>query len=120
VTKFRVYDAVASGGVIGALVRWMVAENVATNAFPWPTLIVNLLGCGLLGVITGRDWTLRTRAALGAGFCGGLTTFSTFGVETATMLDEGDVGLAVLYIVVSVVGGVVAFVVGRANRPEQR
>jgi len=118
VTNFRIYDAVASGGVLGALVRWAVADVLATGSFPWATLIVNLVGCALLGFLTGRDWSLRTRAALGVGFCGGLTTFSTFGVEAAVMLDDGDVGRAALYVTMSVFGGLAAFVAGRANRPD--
>lgn len=117
-TKFRVYDAIASGGVLGALVRWAIAENVTTGQFPWPTLLVNLIGCALLGLITGRGWSLRTRTAVGAGFCGGLTTFSTFGVETALMLDDGDLGLAVVYILASVIGGIAAFALGRSNRED--
>lgn len=117
-TNFRIYDAIASGGVLGALVRWAIADVFATGSFPWATLIVNLVGCGLLGVLTGRDWSLRTRAALGVGFCGGLTTFSTFGVEAAMMLDDGQLARTAVYIAASVIGGLAAFVVGRANRPD--
>jgi CrcB protein len=118
VTNFRIYDAIASGGVLGALVRWAIADVFATGSFPWATLIVNLVGCGLLGAFTARDWSLRTRAALGVGFCGGLTTFSTFGLEAAMMLDDGDVGLAAAYVAASTIGGLAVFVAGRANRPD--
>jgi CrcB protein len=83
---------------------------------PWAVLAVNAAGSVLLGVLLAEEWTHpRTRVLLhdaGAiGFCGGLTTFSTFAVEVVDLGRDGRIGAAVLYGVLSVglcVGGVLA------------
>lgn len=102
---------VGVGGAAGAGARWVIIELVGTNgAFPWWTLSANVLGCFLLGLLLGADEGVRL--GLGAGFCGGLTTFSTFSVEIATLLDTGSAGTAVIYLGASLAAGVVALVAG--------
>lgn len=104
--------AVAAGGAAGAGVRWAVVSAVGgSGSFPWWTLAVNLAGCLVLGSL----WRAPRQLALlaGTGFCGGLTTFSTFSVELAAMLDRGDGALAAAYLAASMIGGIAAVAAGR-------
>lgn len=103
---------VAVGGVAGAGLRWAVLTSlVERGAFPWATLLVNVVGCLVVGLLAGS--ARGTRALLGIGFAGGLTTFSTFTVETALLLEDVRPGMAVLYATASVLSGVAAVVTGR-------
>jgi CrcB protein len=109
--------AVMAGGAAGTLARAGVAELLphASGAFPWATLLVNLAGTAILArltvVVAGESvW----RALIGVGFCGALTTFSTFQLETVRLADEGHPGVATAYLAVSLVAGLaVAAVAGR-------
>lgn len=72
---------VAVGGAAGASARWAVAARIGT---PRATLLVNVLGSLLLGLLAGAEWLRQEPSAwalLATGFCGALTTFSTFAVE---------------------------------------
>ncbi len=105
---------VAAGGAAGAAVRWGVVDALPEPAaMPWPVLAVNLVGCALLGVLLARRPGDDLRLLAGVGFCGGLTTFSTFTVETAAFLRADRPSTAVAYIAFSVAGGLAAFLVGR-------
>ncbi|MCZ2821498.1 fluoride efflux transporter CrcB [Modestobacter sp. VKM Ac-2977] len=113
------YVAAALGGALGALARWSVADALPSPAgsWPWATLLVNLTGCaligGLLAVLLARRPDSRwLRPFLATGVLGGYTTFSTFAVETVQLAEAGAVALAVGYVLVSVVGGVLAVVAG--------
>ncbi len=109
----RTAVVIALGGVLGATVRWAVALPGENTTFPWWTLIVNLLGCALLGAVVARvDDPLR-RAGLATGFCGGLTTFSTFAVEVAELQQTSTVVLWT-YVGASLLGGAGAFLAARA------
>lgn len=101
-----------AGGIAGALARAVVAEALphAPGHWPWATLLVNVAGAFVLGLVAARG---RRRALLGQGFCGALTTFSTFQLELLRMLDGGRVGLALLYAAVSLALGVAAAELGR-------
>jgi CrcB protein len=115
--------AVGLGGAAGATCRWALATtthgSLEDARWPWPTLAANAVGCLLLGVIAARLPFVSQRAvvvwrdALGTGFCGGLTTFSTFSVEVAAMLREHRPGLAVGYIGASLVSGYLLYELGR-------
>lgn len=81
------------GGGLGAQSRYLTDRWVQSRhrwRFPLGTLLVNLIGCLILGIIAGgivhRSWPAEVQAGLGTGFCGGLTTFSTFSVETVELL----------------------------------
>jgi fluoride exporter len=72
---------VALGAALGAPVRYVTA-HLLDDRLPWGTVTVNLLGSLLLGLFGGLALTGDTLALLGTGFCGGLTTYSAFAVQT--------------------------------------
>lgn len=90
---------VAAGAAVGAPLRYLVAQRLDSEAFPWGTLAVNVLGSGLLGVVgpfalEGLLWGLVV-----AGFCGGLTTYSSFAVQVRDLGRRAGVGRAAAYAV---------------------
>jgi CrcB protein len=93
---------VALGGGIGAAMRYLTSEWLATDGFPWATFVVNLVGSLLLGAIAVAlaEHVVSQNVALllGTGLLGGLTTMSTFSVETIRMFDEQQSGLAFTYV----------------------
>jgi len=117
---------IALFGALGTLARYAlqgVVQIRSGTTFPYGTLAVNLTGCfvlGLLGQLTlnrmviSPDW----RAALTIGFFGGYTTFSSFGWETAKMLEDGEWLRAGTYVGASVFAGLLLAVTGihLANR----
>ncbi|TFV55354.1 fluoride efflux transporter CrcB [Geodermatophilus sp. DF01-2] len=113
------YLLAALGGVLGALARWGVGTALPSSpgGWPWATLLVNLTGCLLLGALT-ATLTARSpepawaRPFLAVGVLGGYTTYSAFAVEAVGLLDAGAVALAVGYVLVSVLGGVLAVAAG--------
>jgi len=104
---------VALGGGIGACLRYLIGLIPLKESFTFPvkTLFINLLGCfviGLIAAIAAKTTSLSPRTVLfiKTGLCGGFTTFSTFALETETLIKTGHIGLAVLYVALSVVVGV--------------
>ena len=97
---------VALGGAAGAMLRYAISLIPVRGSFPVLTLITNLLGALLIGFIAGAaeltspspNLVLFTKT----GLCGGFTTFSTFSLESYTLLKAGQKGTAVLYILLSV------------------
>lgn len=104
---------VALGGAVGAVLRYGVGACVqgsaGSSAVPWHTLVVNLLGCLLLGVLVGWEMcyglSQGSRALLIVGLCGGYTTFSTFSLECLRLLTAGAYMPLVVYLALSLVGG---------------
>ena len=104
---------IALFGAIGTLARYGlqgVVQIRTGGTFPYGTLLVNLTGCFLLGLIAqftmnrmviSPDW----RMAIAVGFFGGYTTFSSFGWETAKMMEDGEWARASVYVAASVVAG---------------
>lgn len=72
---------VAAGAAVGAALRYL-AGHLLDRRLHWGTLLVNLLGSLLLGWLVGRGIDGHWQALLGVGFCGGLTTYSSFAVQT--------------------------------------
>ena len=101
------------GGGMGSLLRYFIGllfQEPGTR-FPWGTLLVNLLGCFILGGLMSSQWgkfalSDGVRLGLGTGLLGGFTTFSTFGRDAVLFLQAGEIERAALYILTSVVGGV--------------
>ncbi len=112
--------AVVLGGMAGVLARAATAQllPVHPGTFPWATLLVNVVGCFLLGVVATRHEHYGAaphwRPLLGTGLAGGLTTFSTLQVELLNLFDRGDAGLALLYLAVSLVLGLGAIALATA------
>jgi len=114
-----IYLLAALGGALGALARWAVAEALphSSGAWPWSTLLVNLLGClalgALLAVLLARfphsPWL---RPFLAVGVLGGFTTYSTFAMDVVRLTGSGHQVLAVAYVLASVLGGLFAVVAG--------
>lgn len=104
---------VALGGGIGACLRYLIGLIPLKEPFIFPikTLMINLLGCFVIGLIAAlavKNTSLspKTVIFIKTGLCGGFTTFSTFALETETLIKTGHIGLAVLYAALSVVVGV--------------
>ena len=114
-----IYLLAAVGGALGALARWGLAEALPHSPadWPWATLLVNLLGCLLIGVLLAvllarfpeSPWL---RPFLAVGVLGGFTTYSTFAVDVVRLADAGRAALAAGYVLVSVLGGVAAVLAG--------
>ncbi|WP_322493958.1 fluoride efflux transporter CrcB [Chloroflexus sp.] len=112
--------AIALGAAIGANLRYGIglwaAQRFGTS-WPYGTFIINLLGCLLIGVLltlAANRLTLSepVRLMLVTGLLGGFTTFSTFGYESFTLLNAGNWLAAAGYVGGSVVGGLIAVVIG--------
>lgn len=108
-SAWRAYAAVGLGSGLGSLARYQLGLWLATPGFPWATLAVNLAGSALIalfaayaaGRVHGR--VARWQPFLVAGFCGGFTTFSLFGLETLAMLSQGRSVMALGYVALSLV-----------------
>jgi CrcB protein len=102
--------AIAGGGALGALARFWVSSGVYQllgKSFPWGTLTVNVVGSFAMGFLlvlflerlaAAPEW----RAAVLVGFLGAFTTFSTFSIETLTLMEQGELSKALLNVLVSV------------------
>jgi fluoride exporter len=107
------------GAAVGAPARYWTDRWVQRRfapVMPWGTFIVNVVGSALLGVLTAAlvagDLGALPLALLGAGFCGGLTTFSSFGWETHQLAEDGALGLAGLNVGLSTVACITAAALG--------
>ena len=114
--------AVALGGAVGAVLRYKVtlwSTAAMGGGFPYGTLIVNLVGAFAMGVVVqwmaargGVDPALK--AMVTTGLLGALTTFSTFSLDAFGLATRGQMGLAALYVAVSVICSLLALVAGMA------
>jgi CrcB protein len=108
------------GSAAGGSARYVMSlliQSKNSSLFPWGTFAINLLGCFVIGVVyaiaarnasTGSDM----RLLLATGFCGGFTTFSAFAFENLELLKSGQHLAALIYIILSVVLGILAVVLG--------
>jgi CrcB protein len=112
---------VCLGAALGAPARYLTDRAVQSrhdSLFPWGTLTVNVAGSLVLGVLMGaaahHDLPPALIAGLGTGFCGALTTFSTFGYETVRLAADGARLLAALNVVAALAAGCGAAALGYA------
>ncbi len=103
------------GGGLGSVCRYLLVKLVpySGSGFPWATFAANLLACALLGIglglaygtRPGGGWPTGARLLLLTGFCGGFSTFSTFSAETLTLIRSGEIGVAAVYVLLSLILG---------------
>lgn len=103
---------VLAGAAVGAPLRYLVGLATPASAFPFGTLIVNVAGSFLLGFLVALPADPATAALLGTGFCGALTTYSTFSYETLRLARSGARLLAAANAVGSVLAGLGAAALG--------
>jgi CrcB protein len=110
------------GGGLGSALRHGVNLGIGRllgNGFPYATALINVTGSFIMGLVAAYfafkgDATQSWRLFLTTGILGGYTTFSTFSLDTALLYERGEVGLAALYVVLSVVMGLVGLFAGLA------
>lgn len=107
---------VALGAAVGAPARYLVDRAVRARwggTFPWGTFAVNVAGCLLLGLVAGSATVSPEVAALvGTGFCGALTTYSTYGWEALVLAEGGARRTAAAYVLGSTLAGLAAAALG--------
>lgn len=111
--------ALIIGGFLGSIFRYEVGRWIpAAGNFQLATVLINLAGCFFLGwfFTVATKWKIRpdVRLGIGTGFTGAFTTFSTFSVQTVDAISGKQFGTAVLYLLISVVGGLLMSLIGVA------
>jgi CrcB protein len=120
------YLMVGIGGCLGSILRFWVGSYIGSRMgtrFPYGTLVVNITGSFLVGLVFAlmtvrTQWSPNWRYLIPVGFIGGYTTFSAFEYETLRTIQDGQMGLGLLYVATSVIIGFVAvwggMIAGRA------
>jgi len=109
---------VGLGGAVGSMARYGVGRLVGVTGFPVATLVVNVVGSLLMGVLVGwlarttPAWSEEARLLLATGVLGGFTTFSTFSLDAITLIERGEVAQASAYIALSLLLSLGALVLG--------
>ena len=112
---------IGSGGFIGTLLRYFISKYFVFNIsqdFPWPTLLINIIGSLLLGMLWGLEergnfFSEEIFLMLTIGLCGGFTTFSTFSGESFQLLKNNQFTYFALYATFSLLLGILAIASGR-------
>lgn len=108
---------VGLGGAIGSILRYTLSLLPIKSSFPVLTLITNLLGAFIIGVVVGlfekQYMSSHIHLFLKTGVCGGFTTFSTFSLETLTLLENGMIFMAIVYAFISIAGCIVGVYLGK-------
>jgi CrcB protein len=110
-SSFGLYASIAMGGAAGACLRFFLSQmaiQLFGKGFPFGTLLVNVLGSFILGLLyslieQGQLQTIPWRSLVGVGFLGALTTFSTFSVETVMLLQQGEWVKSIVNVFVNVI-----------------
>ena len=120
-TPWAILATISAGGALGALARYGLASAWPhpPGRFPWATFVTNVTGCFLIGVlmvIITEVWTAHrlVRPFLGVGVLGGFTTFSTYLLDTRTLVVADRAPLAVVYLFGTLAAGIVAVWLGIA------
>lgn len=108
---------VGLGGALGAILRYGISLIPFKSHFPILTLITNILGAFMIGIVVDLFTKERISSSMNlflkTGVCGGFTTFSTFSLETLTLLEDGFYISAMLYALISVVGCIIGVYLGK-------
>ncbi len=100
------------GGFAGTMPRYWINAIIKQAIFP-ATLFINLIGCCLIGMVMSYSWKNEEwKILFGIGFCGGFTTFSAFARENVQLMQKGKFLLALVYVLLSVSGGLAAAFAG--------
>ena len=104
---------VAMGAAIGATLRFWVGHHL-DDRWPTGTLLVNVAGCFVLGLVVGASASESAVALVGTGLCGGLTTYSAFAVQTRDLGPAGGAAYAAVTVGLALAASALGFVVGQA------
>ena len=104
---------IALGVVAGVLLRWAVFEVFSGDLETARTVLVNGVGCLLMGLFVRRGWRDSLDSAATIGLCGGLTTFSTFALDAAIYFDSSRWSAGAFYVAATVVVSSAAYLIGR-------
>lgn len=117
--RYAAFLLVGAGGFAGAVARYLVALLLPFigTGFPFGTFVVNISGCLLIGFLSELSVTTslvspELRLLLATGFCGGFTTFSSYMYEVMSLLRDGEMLYASVYLFGSVVGGILCLYIG--------
>jgi len=116
----RSFLLIGLGGAAGSMARYAVSlllPKASTASFPIATLLVNLLGCLVIGLLAGcalrNNWMMHTGwALLATGLCGGFTTFSAFALDGLKLMESSAILTAIIYATISVAIGMMLCYVG--------
>ncbi|MEC8974400.1 MAG: CrcB family protein [Actinomycetota bacterium] len=117
--KLHQMSAVFFGGVAGATARWGLLEILpAVDQWPWHILLINISGSAALGIVVGLSSRATRKMlflAVGTGFCGAFTTFSSFAVDIALFLKGEQYFNTVSLLAASIVGGLLVFQISKRS-----
>jgi fluoride exporter len=114
---FKNFLLVGLGGAIGSMLRYAISLLVTVKQFPYGTFIVNIAGSFIIGAVLALSlknelFSNNWKIFLATGICGGFTTFSAFAAENMALLQSGKYGIALMYILASLLLGIAAVVLG--------
>lgn len=114
---FKNFLLVGLGGGLGSVLRYGTSLLLNSKLFPWATLAVNIAGSFIIGIIFAlsirqEPLTGNWKLFLATGICGGFTTFSAFSLENMGLLQSGKYGMAIVYMLASIVLGIAATFTG--------
>ena len=118
----RDFLLVGMGSFLGGGSRFVLSKIIqawAPLSFPFGTFAVNILGCLIIGFLSGLNWaggwmSPSVKLILTTGFCGGFTTFSTFSLEAVSLLEQHKTGMGITYILSSVLLCLLGVLLGKA------
>jgi fluoride exporter len=108
---------VGLGGAAGSMFRYALSLLMINRVFPLATLVVNIAGSFVIGLVLAlavknESFAGNWKLFLATGICGGFTTFSAFSAENLQLLQNGRTGMSLLYIAISIVAGIGAAFLG--------
>ena len=115
----KLFLLVGLGSFIGGILRFLISDLIQTkslSSFPYGTLMVNIIGCFVIGLIFGwvekESLSMEWRLFLATGLIGGFTTYSAFSYETFSLLRDGQILNAMIYIISTIILGLLATTFG--------